>query len=349
MKAAFDLVEKGLVPDLLIRGGIRRLLKRRLREISDGSEAPERRLKAIVETMKASPIALATETANEQHYEVPAEFFRLVLGQNLKYSSALWPLGTKTLDRAEEEMLALTAERARIEDGMRILELGCGWGSLSLWLAEHFPTCRILAVSNSESQRRSIEETCRRHNLTNLEVQTADMNDFATDQSFDRIVSIEMFEHMRNYQQLLARVASWLAPGGRLFMHVFCHRASPYFFEDNGAKDWMSRHFFTGGLMPSESLLESFQDDMTLAHRWEVDGRHYEKTCRAWLERLDDNKAECLELFAEVYGARNAERWLNRWRVFFLACAELFGYRKGSEWFVSHTLWKAKEPARRAA
>jgi cyclopropane-fatty-acyl-phospholipid synthase len=350
MKLAFNLLDKGLIPDALIRAGIRRLLRQRLREITpEDSDDSHDQLTQLVESMKASPIALATDTANDQHYEVPAEFFQLVLGRHLKYSCGLWGTGAETLDQAEEAMLSVTAQRAGIENGMQILELGCGWGSLSLWLAERFPNSRILAVSNSEGQRRAIETICRHRGLTNLEIQTADMNDFHTERRFDRIVSVEMFEHMRNYQELLGRAASWLSTGGKLFMHVFCHRNSPYLFEDKGETDWMSRHFFTGGLMPTEGLLERFQDDLDLAQRWQVDGRHYEKTCRAWLARLDARRDECLELFSNVYGAENAERWLNRWRVFFLSCAELFGYRHGSEWYVSHTLWIPRATARRVA
>jgi cyclopropane-fatty-acyl-phospholipid synthase len=297
--------------------------------------------------MDEGPIAVATAAANDQHYEVPAEFFRLVLGPHLKYSCCLWPDGVDSLAEAEAAMLALTCERAGIEDGMRILDLGCGWGSLAVWLAEHYPASQVLAVSNSHGQRAFIIERARAKGLLNLEVRTADLNDFAPAERFDRIVSVEMFEHMRNYRRLLARVASWLTPRGRLFLHVFCHREHPYFFEDKGPSDWMTRHFFTGGLMPTEDLLARVQDDLEICDRWRVDGRHYEKTLLAWLARLDAERDRVEELFAEVYGGpQEALIWRNRWRIFFLACAELFGFRGGSEWLVSHTLWQPRRTRR---
>jgi cyclopropane-fatty-acyl-phospholipid synthase len=340
MSLTFDLLDRGLVPDPVIRAGIRQLLRRRIREIEATSHASvEDRIDAVAEVMGSGPVAIETDSANEQHYEVPADFFRLVLGTHLKYSCGLWEPGTGTLDEAEAAMLELTTSRAGLEDGMDVLELGCGWGSLSLWMAERFPSSRILAISNSEGQRLTIQAACRERHLENLEVRTVDMNEFRPERSFDRIVSIEMFEHMRDYREILGRIASWLTPSGRLFVHVFCHRETPYFFEDRGPDDWMSRHFFTGGLMPSDGLLERFQEDLAITRRWRVDGRHYEKTCRAWLASLDRRRDECLAVFADVYGSSNARRWLNRWRVFFLACAELFGYRGGREWYVSHTSW----------
>ncbi len=333
MQWIYDSVERGLVPDPLVRLGIRRLLRQRLRQL--WSE----RTSALIESMRAAPIAVHAADANRQHYELPAEFFRLVLGPRLKYSSCFWPAGVDSLEAAEKAALELTCERSGLADGMDILELGCGWGSLSLWMAERYPASRVLAVSNSAAQRRFVEAAAADRAISNLEVVTADMNDFdpGAGRRFERVVSVEMFEHMRNYRRLLARIASWLAPEGRLFVHVFCHRQHPYLFEDQGPSDWMARHFFTGGLMPSEDVFRHFEDDLVTERRWRLDGRHYQRTLRAWLANLDHNRESCLRLFETTYGAA-AERWLHRWRLFFLSCAELFGYRGGQEWYVAHSL-----------
>jgi cyclopropane-fatty-acyl-phospholipid synthase len=292
--------------------------------------------------MRESPIALETDTANDQHYELPPAFFEIALGRHLKYSGCYWPEGIESLDAAEAAALEQTCERAGIRDGMRVLDLGCGWGSLSLWIAEKFPECRITSVSNSAPQGDFIRERARERGLRNIDVLTADMNTFQIAQTFDRIVSVEMFEHMRNYSALLERVASWLEPDGKLFVHIFCHREHPYFFEDLGTGDWMARHFFTGGLMPSERLMEEFSGALALEERWRVNGRHYEKTALAWLGNMDRNRGRILVIFAETYGKADAERWFQRWRMFFLACAELFGYGDGEEWFVSHSLWSPR-------
>ena len=338
MRWVFELVESGRVPDPLIRLGIRHQLRRRLRQISHGET------EALLDRMRSAPVALHTSDANEQHYELPAEFFRMVLGPRLKYSSCFWPEGVDSLDAAEAAALALTCERAAIADGMEILELGCGWGSLSLWMAERYPASRILAVSNSGAQRRFIAAAAKSRGLGNLELTTNDMNSFdpgrppGSSRQFDRVVSVEMFEHMRNYRQLLERIASWLTSDGRLFVHVFCHHRYPYLFEDNGASDWMARHFFTGGLMPSEDIFRHFEDDMVAEERWRLDGKHYERTLRAWLANLDRQSEQCLQLFEEAYGIAQAGRWFHRWRLFFLSCAELFGYRDGREWYVAHSL-----------
>ncbi len=293
----------------------------------------------LLEQLYREPIARSPAAANRQHYQLPPEFFRLVLGQHLKYSCCYWPPGVETLTAAEAAALAQAAARAQIEDGMKVLDLGCGWGSLALWVAERNPGCRVTAISNSAAQGELIRRRARRRGLGNVVVATADVNDFDAGDTFDRIVSIEMFEHVRNQAALLERVSGWLAPGGRLFVHVFCHRRHPYVFEDEGAGDWMARHFFTGGLMPSERLMEELGGPLTPVGRWRLSGQHYRATARAWLANLDSHRAEILEILAGVHGA-SARRWLGRWRLFFLACAELFGYRDGREWFVSQTLWR---------
>jgi cyclopropane-fatty-acyl-phospholipid synthase len=242
------------------------------------------------------------------------------------------------LDQAEEAMLQLTCERAGIEDGMDVLELGCGWGSLSLWIAEHYPNCRITAVSNSASQKEFIAAQAGRRNLSGIRVITADMNDFGSRERFDRVVSVEMFEHMRNYELLLSRIASWLKDDGKLFVHIFCHRDLAYFFETDGHEDWMAKYFFTGGLMPSDDLLSRFDNNLKVSEHWKVNGVHYAKTLRAWLDRLDARSHRVLGLFREVYGPEDAKRWIRRWRMFFMACEELFAWKGGDEWFVGHYL-----------
>jgi len=339
MQWALNLAEQGWLPDPLVRLGIRRLLDTRIQEInSDPHSSAD-----FAEQMRHGPLAIETDRANEQHYEVPPEFFLTVLGSHLKYSGCYWPAGATSLDEAEAATLEMTCTRAEIEDGMEVLDLGCGWGSLSLWIAQHFPKCRVTSVSNSAPQGEFIRQRARAQGLTNIDVLTADMNDFQAAKTFDRIVSIEMFEHMRNYSLLLERVAGWLEPDGKLFVHIFCHRSRPYLFEDEGPGDWMARHFFTGGLMPSEHLMDEFAGPVRLERRWRVDGTHYEKTALAWLANMDRNKDAIRPLFESVYGS-DAERWFHRWRMFFLACAELFGYDDGEEWFVSHSLW-APQPA----
>lgn len=337
---AMHAADSGKLPDSIVRFGIRRLLLDRLKSLrSSGIEERCERFQQFLDDCRRSPIAVCADQANEQHYEVPPRFFETVLGHRLKYSSCYWPAGTETLDQAEDAALEVTCQRAGIENGMDILELGCGWGSLSLWMAEHFPGSRITAVSNSASQRAHIAERAAQRGFHNLDVITADMNDFVPAGTFDRVVSVEMFEHMRNHGELMRRISSWLKPAGQLFVHIFCHAREAYLFETDGDHNWMGRHFFSGGMMPSEQLLLHHQHDLTLVRHWRWDGRHYERTCNEWLKRQDQHRASLQPLFAETYGAENADRWLNRWRIFFMACAELFGYRNGSEWWVSHYLF----------
>jgi cyclopropane-fatty-acyl-phospholipid synthase len=332
-----DLVDRGLMPDPLVRFGIRRLLARRLRDEGQPDPASQERvLQGLVEQLKSSPIAIHTDAANEQHYELPPAFFLRSLGPRLKYSSCYYPTGRETLAEAEEAMLSLYGERAQLEDGQDVLELGCGWGSLTLWMAERYPNSRIVGVSNSAPQREFILGRAAERGLSNVEILTCDVNALELERRFDRVVSIEMFEHVRNYARLFGKIASWLKDDGKLFVHIFCHREYAYPFETDGDHNWMGRHFFTGGLMPSHDLFLHFQDELALEERWKVSGVHYSKTSRHWLENMDRHRDELMTLFAETYGAQDARTWFSRWRVFFMACEELFGYRGGEEWWVSH-------------
>ncbi|WP_022956137.1 SAM-dependent methyltransferase [Perlucidibaca piscinae] len=350
---AIDLCERGMIPDALTRHGMRKLMAQRLRdEGADDAERASTRRQELLDQLRASPIAIETQAANEQHYEVPAAFFHRHLGPRLKYSCALYPTGNETLAEAEELMLSLYAERAGLRDGQRLLDLGCGWGSLSLWLAERFPNSSVTGLSNSHGQREFILARAAERGLGNLTILTGNIVDFEfpavsadgqrVEPGFDRILSIEMFEHMRNYGLLLAKLSRWLNDDGQLFVHIFAHRHLAYFFEDREREDWMTRYFFSGGIMPSETLLANFQDHLVLTRQWWVDGRHYEKTSNHWLAGMDASRHEIMALFRTCYGNEQAAIWFQRWRMFYMAVAELFGYDHGREWGVGHYLFSKR-------
>lgn len=336
---ANELAESGFIPDAIIRQGIRRLVQQRKTQVEGMNGAD---LDSFVAMMRESDVALIPQVANEQHYEVPAEFFAEVLGKHRKYSCCHWGDDVSCLDDAEASALEITCQRAALGDNMTILELGCGWGSLSLWMAERYPSSKIVSVSNSASQKACIDEQAAKRGLTNLEVITADMNHFEIDQRFDRVVSLEMFEHMRNYEVLFRRIAGWLNEDGRFFMHIFCHRSAAYEYLDQGPADWMSRHFFSGGIMPSGDLPLRFQEHLQLEEQWRWSGWHYHKTAEAWLRNMDARKARAFPVIEQTYGAESAERWWNRWRIFFLAVSEMFASNDGTEWGVGHYLFRPR-------
>ena len=330
--------ENGRLNDWIVRFGIRRLLRKRLQEES----AQVQRRQAWRDALGEQPITLAVDEANRQHYEVPAQFFRTVLGPHLKYSCCLWSdpehFLNETLESAEHRALAVTCERAQLQDGQRILEVGCGWGSLTLWMGERYPNSQIVAVSNSASQRRFILDECSTRGIENVTVVTKDIADYeAEHSSFDRVVSVEMFEHVRNHRALTDRISQWLKADGKLFVHIFCHRDFAYPFDDRGQDDWMARQFFTGGMMPSFGLLPAVASSFDLAAKWRIPGQHYQATSEAWLQRLDDQRDEIESILAD---APDPQVQTQRWRMFFMACAELFGYDKGSQWQVAHYLFE---------
>lgn len=335
--------------DFLVRRTIRGLNRARLRELNQGGvEGQTRRKQSLIEQLRRSPLALVPDQANEQHYEVPAAFFEAVLGPHLKYSSGYWPDGVESLEAAERSMLELYVERAQLADGQRILDLGCGWGSLSLFLAERFPASRILGVSNSASQRASILGRAARLGLSNLEILTCDINRLELPAGeFDRIVSIEMFEHLRNYETLFQLLSGALKPEGKLFAHVFAHRQHAYTFDPRGqgglAGDWMEREFFSGGTMPSSDLFTYFCGDLRVEAQWAVNGEHYRRTSDAWLQQMRRRRARLVPLLRQTYGRSWRRYWLG-WQLFFLACSELFGHERGQQWCVHHLLFTRASP-----
>ena len=337
------LIENDKLPDPVLRAGIRKLLKQRLTDETVGDEElQQRKFINLVNELKSSPIAVNTDDANEQHYELPTEFFQYCLGKNLKYSSGYWNPGVKDIDTSEDDMLALTCKRAELENGQNVLELGCGWGSLSLYMAAKYPESKFTVVSNSATQKVFIDDTAAKRGIQNLTVLTADMNTFTIADSFDRVVSVEMFEHMRNYKLLLAKVASFLKPDGKLFVHIFTHKTLAYKYEVIDESDWMSKYFFTGGIMPSNHLFFYFNDDLKIEKHWVVNGTNYGKTSEAWLSNMDKHKKEIMPILGNTYGKDQAVKWWVYWRLFYMACAELFNYNKGNEWMVCHYLFEKK-------
>jgi cyclopropane-fatty-acyl-phospholipid synthase len=344
LRKAISLVEQGHVPDVFTRVAINRIIAKRCRKerkrYRDNSAMPE-----FLTQMQQSPLAINTSDANQQHYEVATDFYDLVLGEHKKYSSALFMPGVTELSQAEAAMLILTCEHAELDDSHTILELGCGWGSLTLWMAEHYPQCQITAVSNSTTQKDYIDKAAEKRDLTNVTVITCDMNDFEPDGQFDRIVSVEMFEHMRNHELLFDRIAQWLTPDGKLFFHVFCHQSFPYFYESESTTDWMSDNFVSGSMMPSWDLPLQFQDKLVLEDRWALSGQHYAKTCAAWLANCDRFKTQILAIFSHSPDPATPAVQFNRWRIFFMACERLFAYNDGSEWFVGHYRFRNRNAA----
>lgn len=336
-----SLIEQNKLPDFILRIGVRNLLKQRLNdEIAGDAEVQQQRFNDLLEELRSSPIAINTADANQQHYEVPTEFYQYCLGKHLKYSSGYWRPGVTDIDTSEEDMLELTCQRADLQNGQDVLELGCGWGSLSLFMSAKYPESRFTVVSNSTTQKIFIDQAAKDRNITNLTVITADMNTFQILQQFDRVVSVEMFEHMRNYKLLLNKVSGFLKDNGKLFVHIFTHETLAYKFEVKDETDWMSKYFFTGGIMPSNHLLTYFNDDLTIDKLWVVNGMNYSKTSEAWLSNMDKHEKEIMPLFEQTYGKDQAVKWWGYWRLFYIACAELFGYRNGNEWMVCHYLFK---------
>ncbi|KAL7752191.1 hypothetical protein RI367_002236 [Sorochytrium milnesiophthora] len=348
------LIDNGLYTDSLLRQGVRLLLRKRLADLHreykthDIEQMVQIKRKFVEELKKVPKLAVHTDKANEQHYEVDTEFFRLCLGKHLKYSSCLFNSGVTSLDQAEADMLSLYCERAQLKDGMKILDMGCGWGSLSLFLATKYPKSQVTGVSNSSTQREYITNEIQRRGLTNLKIITADINEWSTAERFHRILSIEMFEHLKNYSSLFAKLASVLAPTtpafgpSLLFIHIFAHRELPYHFQTSDDNSWMARYFFSGGTMPSLDLFTYCQQELELVNQWAVNGTHYGKTSRAWLRRMDNAKKECLVWLAKCYGESEKHRWFHRWRVFYIAVEELFNYNNGQEWVVGHYLFQRK-------
>ncbi|KAF7102663.1 hypothetical protein CFC21_103759 [Triticum aestivum] len=333
-RSALAALERNLLPDAVTRRLTRLLLAQRLR-LGYLPSAPLQLQDLILfaHSLEGMPIAIETDTAKTQHYELPTTFFKLVLGKNLKYS---------TLEDAEVAMLELYCERAQLQDGQSVLDVGCGWGSLSVYIAKKYRNCNITGICNSTTQKAFIEEQCRENELSNVEIIVADISKFEMERSFDRIISIEMFEHMKNYKALLKKISRWMKEDSLLFVHYFCHKTFAYHFEDKNDDDWITRYFFTGGTMPSANLLLYFQEDVSVVNHWLVSGTHYARTSEEWLKRMDKNIAAIRPIFEKTYGRESATKWIAYWRTFFISVAELFGYNNGDEWMVAHHLFRKK-------
>ncbi|XP_031487321.1 (S)-coclaurine N-methyltransferase-like [Nymphaea colorata] len=343
VKAMLGALERNLLPDIVIRRLTRLLLSSRLRlGYKPTAEQQLSDLLQFVHSLKQMPIAVETEKPKSQHYELPTSFFKLVLGENMKYSSCYFRNNSDTLEEAERAMLDIYCERADIKDGQTILDIGCGWGSFSVHIAQKYSNCRVTGICNSTTQKEFIEERCRNLKLSNVEIIAADISKFEMDMTFDRIISIEMFEHMKNYQELLKKISKWMNDESLLFIHYFCHKAFTYHFEDKNDDDWITRYFFTGGTMPSANLLLYFQDHVSIVNHWLVNGKHYAQTSEEWLKRMDANAAEIKPIMESTYGKDSATKWTVYWRTFFISVAELFGYNNGDEWMVAHFLFKKK-------
>ncbi|CAL9227809.1 unnamed protein product, partial [Arabidopsis halleri] len=343
VKAGLTLLEKNLLPDLVIRRLTRLLLAGRLRSgYKPTAEMQLSDLLGFVESIKKMPIAINTEKPKTQHYELPTAFFELVLGRNMKYSSCYFSNDSTSLEDAEEAILALYCERAKVEDGQSVLDVGCGWGSLSLYIARKYSKCKLTGICNSKTQKAFIDEKCRKLGLQNIEIIVADISTFEHERTYDRVFSIEMFEHMKNYGELLKKIGKWMKEDSLLFVHYFCHKTFAYHFEDVNDDDWITRHFFSGGTMPSANLLLYFQENVSIVDHWLVNGTHYAKTSEEWLKRMDKEIVAIKEIMEVTYGKEDAVKWMVYWRTFFIAVAELFGYNNGEEWMVAHLLFKKK-------
>lgn len=340
-RGMLKLIELGFVPDFITRIGIRHLLSMRLQDATLGTDTVQQRKMDFVNELKTMPIAVLTEKANEQHYELPTEYFDKVLGRWKKYSSCLYRDVRDDLDTAEENMLELYCDKLKIQDGMKILDVGGGWGSFTLFAATKYPGCSFTLVSNSRTQKIYVDGAAAKAGLSNVAVITADMNTFTTTTLYDRAVSIECFEHMKNYKRLLKHVSTWLKPDGLFFCHVFCHKTLAYHFEDNGDEDWMTRYFFSGGTMPSLDLFLYFQEDLAVDSVSYVNGMHYSRSLEMWLEKHDACKKQLAPMFKDVYGAES-QKWFVYWRLFYLACSELFNYSKGEEWGLAHYTFRKR-------
>ena len=332
------LLARGLIPDWILRRGVRSQGKERLNMMNKVDSTKE--YSKFINEASTGNIAVNTDDANNQHYEVDSEFFKYCLGKNLKYSCCFWDENTLDLDAAEDNMLEIYSQRAQITDGMSILDIGCGWGSLSLFLAQKYPKSEITGVSNSSSQKIFIDSVASERNISNLNIITRDINDFRAEEKYDRILSIEMFEHTKNTKKLMNLINDWLNPNGLFFMHVFAHKENPYYFDRDQKNAWMAKYFFTGGMMPNHNLFKDLKSNLEYQKSWILSGEHYERTSNAWLDKMDQNKSKILSLFERSNGSSVAKRKFHFWRLFYIACAEIFGYDNGNEWVVSHHLFK---------